>query len=144
MYGTHSQRLLQNRLMDDYTTWQGWSNHGTAHAFRLFGQIRPELEPRRRKNGSMRGPFSKGLFLQIRMQQQQTECIVVSWIEILWLFAVRTDFTNLTVMFSDLLRKKLLTEVLIVLRWAISAPWGSCFIASCVFLAAWLTPYKWH
>ena len=71
---------------------------------RLFGQIRPEVEPRRRKNRSMRGPFSKGLLLQIGMQQQQTECILVSWIELSWLFAVRTDFTNLTVMLSDLLR----------------------------------------
>ena len=102
--GTPSQRLLQNRLMDVYETWQGWSNHGPAHAYRLFGQIRPEVEPRRRKNGSMRGPFSKGLLLQIGMQQQPTECILVSWIEISWLFAVRTDFTNLTVMLSDLLR----------------------------------------
>ena len=102
--GTHSQPLLQNRLMDVYKTWQGWSNHGLAHAYRLFRQIRPEVEPRRRKNGSMRGPFSKGLLLQIRMQRQQTECILVSWIEISWLFAVHTDFTNLTVMLSDLLR----------------------------------------
>ena len=102
--GTHSQPLLQNRLMDVYKTWQGWSNHGPAHAYRLFGQIRPEVEPRRRKNGSMRGPFSKGLLLQIGMQQQQTECILVSWIEISWLFAVHTDFTNLTVMLSNLLR----------------------------------------
>ena len=75
-----------------------------AHALRLFGQICPEVDPRRRKNGSIRGPFSKGLILQIWMQQQQTECILVSWIEILWLFAVRTDFTNLTVMLLDLLR----------------------------------------
>ena len=94
--GTHSQSLLQNRLMDVYKTWLGGSNHGPAHAYRLFGQIRPEVEPRRRKNGSMRGPFSKGLLLQIGMQQH--------WIEISWLFAVRTDFTNLTVMLSDLLR----------------------------------------
>ena len=89
--------------MDVHKTWQGWSNHGPAHAYRLLGQIRPEVEPRRRKNGSMRGPFSKGL-LQIGMQHQQTECILVSWIEISWLFVVRTDFTNLTVMLSDLLR----------------------------------------
>ena len=102
--GTHSQRLLQNCVMDVYKTWQGWSYHGPAHAYRLFGQIRPEVEPRRRKKGSMRGPFSKGLPLQIGMQQQQTECILVSWIETSWLFAVRTDFTNLTVMLSDLLR----------------------------------------
>ena len=102
--GTDSQRLLQNRLMDVYKTWQGWSNHGPSHAYRLFGQIRPEVEPRWHKNGSMRGLFSKGLLLQIGMQQQQTECILVSWIEISWLFAVRTDFTNLTVMLSDLLR----------------------------------------
>ena len=90
-------------VLTDFTN-MGWSNHGPAHAYRLFGQIRPEVEPRRCKNGSMRGPFSKGLLLQIGMQQRQTECILVSWIEILWLFAVRTDFTNLTVMLSDLLR----------------------------------------
>ena len=35
------------------------------------------------KNRSMRGSFSKGLLHQIGMQQQQTECIPVSWIEIL-------------------------------------------------------------
>ena len=80
---------------DEPNGWQ-WS--------RLFRQIRPGVEPRRRKNGSMRGLFSKGLLLQIGMQQQQTECILISWIEISWLFAVRTDFTNLTVMLSDLLR----------------------------------------
>ena len=102
--GTHSQSLLQNRLMDVYKTWQGWMSHGPAHAFRLFGQICPEVDPRRRKNGSMRGPFSKGLLLHIRLQQQQTECILISWIEILCLFAVRIDFPNLTVMLSDLLR----------------------------------------
>ena len=45
-------------------------------------------------------PFPK----DFGMQQQQTECILVSWIEISWLFAVRTYFTNLTVMLSDLLR----------------------------------------
>ena len=39
----------------------------------------------RRKNRSVRGPFSKRLLLQIGMQQQQTECILVSWIEISWL-----------------------------------------------------------
>ena len=39
---------------------------------RLFGQIRPEVDPGRCKNRSMRGPFSKRL-LQIGMQQQQTE-----------------------------------------------------------------------
>ena len=63
--GTHSQPLLQNRLMDVYKTWQIWSNHGLAHVFRLFGQIRPEMDPRRSKHGSMRS-FSKGLLLQIR------------------------------------------------------------------------------
>ena len=102
--GTHSQPLLQNRLIDVYKIWQGWSNHCPAYAFRLFGQIHPEVDPRRRKNGSTRGPFSKGLLLQIGMQQQQTECILVSWIEISWLFAVQTDILNLIVMFSDLLR----------------------------------------
>ena len=64
------------------------------HALRLFGQIRPEVDPGRRKNRSMRGSFSKRLLLEIGMQQQQTECILVSWIEISRLFAVRCDFTN--------------------------------------------------
>ena len=57
------------------------------------------------KNRSMRGLFPKGLLLQIGMQiQQQTECILVSWIEISRLFAVWTDITNVAVMLSDLLR----------------------------------------
>ena len=66
--------------------------------------MRPKVDPRWCKDGSMRGPFSKGLILQIGMQQQQTESILVSWIEISWLFAVRPDFTNLTGMLSDLQR----------------------------------------
>ena len=83
-----------------------WSNHGPAHAFGLFIQIRPEVDPGRRKNRSMRGPFSKGLLLQIGMQQQQRECILVhvSWIERSRFFAVWIDFTNMAVMLSDLLR----------------------------------------
>ena len=52
------------------------------------------------KNRSMRGSFSKGLLLQIGMQQQQTECILVSWIEILRL----------------------------LLFWLISQIWQSCFL----------------
>ena len=56
------------------------------------------------QNRSMRALFSKGLLLQIRMQQQHTECILVSWIEILRLFDVWTDFTNVAAMLSDLLR----------------------------------------
>ena len=52
------------------------------------------------KNRSMRGSFSKGLLLQIGMQQQQTECIPVSWIEILRL----------------------------LLFWLISQIWQSCFL----------------
>ena len=125
--GTHSQPLLQNRLMDVYKTWQGWSNHGPAHAYKLFGQIRPEVEPRRRKNRSMRGPFSKRLLLQIGMQQQQTECILVSWIEISWLFAVHTDFTNLTVMLSNLLRNLTFNRSAHCTQVSDRAPWGSCF-----------------
>ena len=42
--------------------------------------------------------------LQIGMQQQQTECILVSWTKISGFFAVRTTFTNVAVMLSDLLR----------------------------------------
>ena len=55
------------------------------------------------KNMSMRGShegFTWGLLLQIRMQQQQTECIPVSWIEILRL----------------------------LLFWLISQIWQSCFL----------------
>ena len=52
------------------------------------------------KNRSMRGSFSQGLLLQIGMQQQQTECIPVSWIEILRL----------------------------LLFWLISQKWQSCFL----------------
>ena len=52
----------------------------------------------------MRDFVSKGLLLQIGMQQQQTECILASWIKISRLFAVRTDFTNMAVMIFDLLR----------------------------------------
>ena len=52
------------------------------------------------KNRSMRGSFSKGLLLQIGMQQQQTECIPISWIEILRL----------------------------LLFWLISQIWQSCFL----------------
>ena len=53
-------------------------------------------------NRSVRGLFSKGLLLQIGMQQQQTECISVSWN--IAIVAVLTDFTNMSVMLSDLLR----------------------------------------
>ena len=53
-------------------------------------------------NRSVRGLFSKGLLLQIGMQQQQTECISVSWN--IAIVAVLTDFTNMAVMLSDLLR----------------------------------------
>ena len=56
------------------------------------------------KNRSMRGLFSKGLLLQIGMQQQQTEGIPVSWTEISRLFAVQTDLINMAVKLSDLLR----------------------------------------
>ena len=31
--------------MDVYKTWQGWSTHGPAHAWRCFGQIRPGADP---------------------------------------------------------------------------------------------------
>ena len=90
---THSQRLLQNRLMDVYKTWQGWNNHGPAHAYRLFGQIRPEVEPRRRKNGSMRGPFfQKNFVFRSECNSNKPNASFVSWIEISWLFAVRNWF----------------------------------------------------
>ena len=54
------------------------------------------------KNRSISGSFSKGLLLQIGMQQQQTECIPVSWIEI------------------HVLR--------LLLFWLISQIWQSCFL----------------
>ena len=52
----------------------------------------------------MRGSFSKGLLLQIGMQQQQIECIpcILNWN--IAIFAVLTDFTNMAVMLFDLLR----------------------------------------
>ena len=56
------------------------------------------------QNRSTTGLFSKGLLLQIGIQQQQTKCILVSWIEIIRLFAVWTDITNVAVMLSYLLR----------------------------------------
>ena len=43
--GTHSQRLLQNCVMDVYKTWQGWRSHGPANALRCCGQIRPGADP---------------------------------------------------------------------------------------------------
>ena len=49
--GTHSQPLLQNRWMDVYETWQGWSDHGPAHALSCFGHICPGADPGRGKIG---------------------------------------------------------------------------------------------
>ena len=54
--GTHSQPLLQNRLMDVYKTWKGWSAQGPAHALRCFSHIRPGADPGRAKIGQ-RGPL---------------------------------------------------------------------------------------
>ena len=72
--------------------------------YRLFGKLHPGADPggggQFAKNRSMRGSFSKGLLLQIGMQQQQTKCIPVSWIEILPL----------------------------LLFWLISQIWQSCFL----------------
>ena len=48
----------------------GFSANSTQGRIRGGGQFA--------KNRSMRGSFSKGLLLQIGMQQQQTECIPVS------------------------------------------------------------------
>ena len=54
--GTHSQPLLQNRFMDIYKTWYGWSAHGPIHALRCFGQICPGADQGRGQNRS-RGPL---------------------------------------------------------------------------------------
>ena len=49
--GTHSQPLIQNRLMDVYETWWEWSAHGLAHALRCFGHICSGADPGRGKIG---------------------------------------------------------------------------------------------
>ena len=49
-----------------------------------------EVDPKLRKNSSMRGPLSRWLLFQIGMQQQKTKCILVFWIEISRLFAILT------------------------------------------------------
>ena len=74
--------------------------------------------------------------LYFRMQQQQTECNLVSWIEISWLFAfglISQIICSHAFWLIICLEILLLTEVLIVLRWAISAPWGSCLIERMYF-----------
>ena len=46
IYGnTHSQPLLQNRIMDVYETWLGWSSH-CPHMCLGFYQIRPRVDLR--------------------------------------------------------------------------------------------------
>ena len=68
------------------------------------------------------------------MQQQQTESILVSWIEISWLFAVRTDFTNLTVMLSDLLRNLTYNRSAHCTQVSDQCPLGLLFVLSRCFL----------
>ena len=46
--GTHSQPLLQNRLMYVYETWLGWSAHGPLQVLLFFGQIRPGADPKQK------------------------------------------------------------------------------------------------
>ena len=51
--------------------------HGPALVVRLLGKPRPGMDPEWVKNRSMRGPFSKGLLLQIGRLQLQSECIAM-------------------------------------------------------------------
>ena len=57
--GTHSQPLLQNRLIDVYKTWYGWSAHGHANALRCFGYICPGTDPERCQYRSLGVPYLK-------------------------------------------------------------------------------------
>ena len=75
--GTHSQPFLQNRLMDIYETWLGWSAHGPLQVLLFFGQIRPGVDPGRGQNRSLGVPFLNELLLQTGRLQQQTECITM-------------------------------------------------------------------
>ena len=73
----HFRLLLQNRLMDFYETWYGWSTQGPLQVLLFFGQIRPGADPGRGKNRSRGVPFFRKLLLQTGRLQQQTECIAV-------------------------------------------------------------------
>ena len=58
---THSQLLLQNRVMDVYETWLGWSSHCPHMCLGFFFyQIRPGLDPRQGKKKSKRASKTKG------------------------------------------------------------------------------------
>ena len=87
------------------------------------------------KNRSMRGSFSKGLLLQIGMQQQQTECIPISWIWSIAIVAVLTDFTNMAVMLSDLLRNLTFNRSAHCTQVSDQCPLGLLFSTS--FLSRW-------
>ena len=62
--GTNSQPFLYNLSMDPYKTWWGGSTHGHANAFRLFDQIRPEVDPGGAKIRSMRAPSPYDFFFR--------------------------------------------------------------------------------
>ena len=97
-----SQSLLQNRLMDVYKTWQGWMSHGPAHAFRLFGQICPEVDPRRPLD-QWGAPFPKDFFFISDCNSNKPNASSYPELK----FCDRLLFgliPNLTVMLSDLLR----------------------------------------
>ena len=62
----------RNCLMDVYKNFFRDEVLMVPHLLlRLFGKLRPGVDPGRGKNRSVRGPFSKGLLLQIGRLQQQ-------------------------------------------------------------------------
>ena len=75
--GTHSQPLLQYRLMDVYETCKGWSTHGPLQVLLFFSQIPPGADPGRGQKRSRGVPFFNKLFLQTGRLQQQTEFIAM-------------------------------------------------------------------
>ena len=58
----HFRLLLQNRLMDFYETWYGWSTHGPLQVLLFFGQIPPGADPGRGKNRSRGVPLGNFFF----------------------------------------------------------------------------------